>query len=174
MEIEIVRFRLDHPESDFWIRGDFNPSDANGSSLTTTSHQYPLRCQVLTSTSQNSVASNRLVASQPVVAISSTLSLLVKDLIHCPILDVGVHDAVLIDTLIKPRRVKQSKRIIYLWNKTDVQSPKAATSAFVSSFITESYQSVKSCWNLSVTASPTSQTSIYLTNLPAPVPLIRG
>ena len=147
---ELSTLRLAHQKSDFWIGGDFNLPDVNWSSLTTTSHQYPLKMSsaYINITSQCGVEQ---IVGQPtrghnILDLFFTNNPSLVD--RCKTIPgVGDHDAVLIDTLIKPRRAKPSKRTIYLWDKTDIPSLKAATSAFVSTFITESYQSVDSCWN---------------------------
>ena len=58
----------------------------------------------------------------------------------------GDHDAILIDTLIRPRRVKPTKRKIHLWDKADIPTLKTETTSYVKFFTSESFPSVDAMW----------------------------
>ena len=117
---ELTKRRLDNEKCDFWIGGDFNLPDIDWPSLTVNSHQYPVSMsnRYLSIPSQCGVDQ---VVEAPTRG-NKTLDLFFTNnpslVDKCkPIPGVGDHDAILIDTLIRPRRVKPTKRKIHLWDK---------------------------------------------------------
>ena len=57
---------------------------------------------------------------------------------------VGDHDVILIDTLIKARRVKPTRKTIYLWDKANMEELKSGVTCYVTEFNSPTFTSTNS------------------------------
>ena len=146
---ELSKLRTDHPKSDFWVGGDFNLPDIDWSSLTVTSTQYPhsmseMYLDIVRHCSVEQMINFPTRGSKTLdIFLTSSPGLIDR----CkPLPGVGDHDAILIDTLIKPRRVKPSPRTIYLWDKANMEELKAGVTCYVTEFNSTTFTSTNSMW----------------------------
>jgi excinuclease UvrABC ATPase subunit len=63
-----------------------------------------------------------------------------------PIPGVGDHDAVLIDTLIKPRRTKPTRRTMHIWDKANITEFKTEVTAYINKFTATPFSTINDMW----------------------------
>ena len=146
---ELIKLKHDNQKSDFWIGGDFNLPDMNWSSLTVTSNQYSY---AMTDTYLDILRNCNLeqIVDFP-TRRNKTLDIFLTSnpglIDRCkPIPGVGDHDAVLIDTLIKPRRTKPTRRTIHLWDKANITEFKTEVTAYINKFTTTPFSTINDMW----------------------------
>ncbi|XP_053381379.1 uncharacterized protein LOC128549116 [Mercenaria mercenaria] len=147
---DLAKLRMEHQKCNFWIGGDFNLPDIDWPSQTVNSYQYPasmsnLFLNIPTQCGVVQVVESPTRGSKILDLFFTNNPFLVEKCKLTP--GVGDHDAILVDTLFRPRRVKPTKRKIYLWDKADTSDLKDETARYARTFITESFPSIDSMWS---------------------------
>lgn len=146
---ELIKLKHDNQKSDFWIGGDFNLPDMNWSSLTVTSNQYSYAMtdtylDILRNCNVEQIVDFPTRGNKTLdIFLTSNPGLIDR----CkPIPGVGDHDAVLIDTLIKPRRTKPTRRTIHLWDKANITEFKTEVTAYINKFTATPFSTINDMW----------------------------
>ena len=146
---ELIKLKHDNQQSDFCIGGDFNLPGMNWSCLTVTSNQYSYAMtdtylDILRNCNVEQIVDFPTRGNKTLdIFLTSNPGLIDR----CkPIPGVGDHDAVLIDTLIKPRHTKPTRKTIHLWDKANITEFKTEVKAYINKFTATPFSTINDMW----------------------------
>ena len=147
---EITNLRLHHPNSQFWIGGDWNLPDIDWENLTVPGNQYPkevskiyldlatncsLEQIVTTPTRGNNILDIFLMSNPTFITKCKTIP------------GVGDHDIVIVDSKTIASRLKPPRRTIYLWDKANIEGLHDDASLFARDFLAKIFDNTIEMWD---------------------------